>query len=187
MTLKRNIANVAGKHAFLSPSTAKRWLHKEPDELRSAFFNSQAAARGDKLHVLAKDLITLGVKLPDNGQTLSMYVNDAIGFGMEPECPLYYTDDCFGTADALCLRDGYLRIHDLKTGIKEADMTQLLVYAGLFFLSFPFKPIDLTVVLRIYQNDEIVEVLPTVDEILFAMDRIRTQAKAIAYLREEEV
>lgn len=185
MSLPRNTANIAGKHAFLSPSTY-RWLDKTEDELRTAFFNSQAAARGDKLHVLAKDLITLGVKLPPANLTLNMYVNDAIGFGMEPECPLYYTDDCFGTADALCLRDGILRIHDLKTGIKEAEMKQLLIYAGIFFLSFPFKPRDLTVILRIYQNDDIVEVIPTEDEILYVMDRIRTQARLIAYLREVE-
>lgn len=185
MTLKRNTTSTAGKHAFLSPSTY-RWLDKTEDELRVAYFNSQAAARGDRLHNLAKDLITEGVKLPNDGTTLSLYVNDAIGFGMSPEFPLYYTDDCFGTADAICFRDGILRIHDLKTGIKEAEMKQLLIYCGIFFLSFPFKPADVQVLLRIYQNDDIIEIEPTVDEILYVMDRIRTQARFIAYLREEE-
>jgi hypothetical protein len=31
-----------------------------------------------------------------------MYVNDAIGYNMKVEQPLYYSENCFGHADTLC-------------------------------------------------------------------------------------
>lgn len=61
-----------------------------------------------------------------------MYVNDAIGFKMTPEQPLFYSENCFGTADAISYRNKLLRIHDLKTGLIPAHMEQLMIYAALF-------------------------------------------------------
>jgi len=81
-----------------------------------------------------------------------------------------------------------LRISDLKTGESEASMKQLLIYCGLFFLEFEklYKPQDVRVILRIYQNDAIEELLPDIVDILWVMDRIVTQSAFVEYLREED-
>ena len=74
-----------------------------------------------------------------------MYVNDAIGFRMRPEQPLFYSENCFGTADAISFdeKKKYLRIHDLKTGVGKVKLDQLLIYASLFCLEYNFKPGDM--------------------------------------------
>lgn len=186
MPLNRN-TELIGKHAFLSPSTY-HWLDYDEDKLRRVYHQKQQTARGDKLHAYAQQAIALGIKQADNGTTLSMYINDAIGFRMEPEIPLYFTPDCFGTCDAITARNGFLRIHDLKTGITAAEMKQLLIYAAIFFFEYSelFKPHEIRTVLRIYQNDEIEEYEPDPSELILLMDRIMTQARIIAYLREED-
>jgi hypothetical protein len=186
MTFNRN-TNLSGKHAFLSPSTY-HWLNYDEEKLRRVYFEKQQASLGDKLHAFAAQAILLGVKQAENGTTLSTYVNDAIGFRMEPEVPLFFSEDCFGTTDAIGVRNNILRIHDLKTGVTPAKMTQLMIYTGIFFFEYGeiYKPTDLRTVLRIYQNDAIEEYEPQPSEILEVMDRIKTQARLIAYLREED-
>lgn len=184
-----------GKHAFLSPSNY-HWLDYDDDKLRRVYFARQEAIRGDKLHAFAQQAISLGIKQADNGTTLSMYINDAIGYRMQPEVILYHSDDCFGTTDAIGFREEKwpdlpkriytLRISDLKTGVTPADMKQLLIYAGLFCLEYGFDPRHMRIVLRIYQNDAIDELIPDPADILLIKDRIETQAKIIAYLREED-
>lgn len=79
-------------------------------------------------------MYSIGQKLPRLNKTLNAYVNDAIGYKMIPEQILFYSDNCFGTADAIVFRNGLLRIHDLKTGVIPAHMEQLEVYAALFCL-----------------------------------------------------
>lgn len=74
-----------------------------------------------------------GAKLPKSQKTLNMYVNDAISFRMVPEQILFYSENCFGTADTIVFRNGTLRIHDLKTGVVPAHMEQCLKYAALLF------------------------------------------------------
>lgn len=188
MPLNKN-SNLAGLHAVLSPSTY-HWLDYDEDKLRAYFFAKQQARRGDEEHALAKKLIEMRIKLPDNNKTLNMYVNDAIGYRMSPEVTLVHNEICFGTTDAIGInaRENLLRIHDLKTGVKEASMKQLLIYTGLFFLEYErlYSPRDIEVSLRIYQNDAIQELLPSVPDILMVMDRIRTQAAIVAFLREED-
>lgn len=194
MSFNRN-SKIIGQHAFLSPSTY-HWIDYPEDKLRRVFFDKQQATLGDKKHAFAQQAIELKVKQADNGTTLSSYINDAIGFRMFPEVGLYYTDDCFGTADSIGFReerwpDGMfptLRIHDLKTGLVPANMKQLLIYAAIFFLEYAriCDPRNVRVVLRIYQNDDIEEYLPDTAEILTYMERIKTQARIIAFLREED-
>lgn len=190
MSLKRN-SKLSGLHATLSPSTY-HWLDYDEDKLRRWYFQKQQAARGDKLHAYAQQAIELGLKQADNRTTLNMYINDAIGFRMTPEVTLYYSDVCFGTTDAIGIRDEreglVLRISDLKTGITLAEMKQLLIYAGIFFFEYDelFDPREVIVILRIYQNDEIVEHRPDIPEIMSFMSRIKTQATMIANLREED-
>ena len=127
----------------------------------------------------------LGQKLPKSQKTLNMYVNDAIGFKMQPEQVLYYSDNCFGTADAIIFRNNLLRIHDLKTGVTKAHMEQLEIYAALFCLEYNMKPGEIDIELRIYQNNEIVVHHPTADDILPIMDKIITFDKIIDKLKME--
>ena len=116
----------------------------------------------------------------------NMYVNDAIGFKMTPEQILYYSDNCFGTADAILFRNNFFRIHDLKTGKIPAHMEQLEIYAALFCLEYKVKPGDIEMELRIYQNNEILYHNPTAEDIVPIMDRIITFDKVIKKIREQE-
>lgn len=114
-----------------------------------------------------------------------MYVNDAIAFKMAPEQPLYYSDICFGTADAISFRNNTLRIHDLKTGVGKTSEHQLEVYAALFCLEYGISPFDITIELRIYQNNEIQIFDGVADEILNIMDTIIAFDKQIEMLNED--
>lgn len=184
MKLQKN-TKLIGLHAFLSPSTV-HWLDYDEEKLRRVYYDRQAAARGDKLHAFAQQAIELGIKQAQDGTTLSTYINDAIGFRMTPEFPLFYSEDCFGTSDAVGFRDGILRIHDLKTGLSPAKMTQLKIYAGIFCFQYAMMPDTIRIILRIYQNDAIEELEADPMDILMVMERIKTQAALIAYYREED-
>lgn len=147
-------SDLNGTHALLSPSTY-HWVNYDQDHLDRRITMAFAAKRGSELHDYAQRAITLGIKQADTGQTLNSYVNDAIGFRMTPEVMLYYSRNCYGTADALSWRHNKLRIHDLKTGITPAKITQLEIYAALFCLEYGFKPTAIEIELRLYQNDEV--------------------------------
>jgi len=177
-------SNVVGKHAFLSPSKSS-WIGYDEDKLDRVYFAAMAAQRGVELHNLAHELIRLGVKLPANGKSLSMYVNDAIGYRMTPEQILYYSDNCYGTADAIGFRKNLLRIHDLKTGRNEASIHQLEVYAALFCMEYRFKPTEIGIELRIYQNDAVRVYTPEPDDIFHIVDKIITFDKRITDHRME--
>lgn len=145
-----------------------------------------ATLRGTELHDLASRLIKLKQKLPRSKKTINMYVNDAIGFQMEPEQVLYYSENAFGTADAISFRDNKLRIHDLKTGNIPAHMEQLMIYAAYFCLEYKIKPGEIEMELRIYQNDEIIVHNPTAEEILPIMDSIIRFDNIINNIKQEE-
>jgi hypothetical protein len=144
-----------------------------------------AAQRGTELHAFAQDAIRLGVKLPRSQKTLNMYINDAIGYRMRTEQILYYSDNSFGTADAISFRKSFLRIHDLKTGLTPVSERQLEVYAALFCLEYRVKPFEIEIELRIYQNDEIQIYEADPDVITHIMDRIVTFDKRIEAIRME--
>lgn len=163
--------NVAGKHAFLSPSQY-HWVGYDEDKLIKRWDTWKAAERGTRLHALAKECIELKVNLRGNSSTLSQYVNDAIGFRMTPEVVLYWSDFCFGTADTISFDKGKLRIHDLKTGTTPASFVQLEIYAALFCLEYGVDPQSIDIFLRIYQNDEYVEENPSGDMIQELSDKI---------------
>ena len=151
------------KHALLSPSKPY-WLNYDREQMYKFIQSQQAAARGTKLHDIAAKLIEEGLKLRGSTQTLTAYVNDAIGYGMTPEVGLKYSDACFGHTDAIDFSRGVLRIHDLKTGSGPVHMEQLEIYAALFLLEyeriFGVNPMNTKVNLRIYQNDDIQEYEP---------------------------
>lgn len=144
-----------------------------------------AAKRGTELHAFAHEAIRLGIKLPRGTKSLNSYVNDAIGFRMSSEQILYYSDNCFGTADTISFRKNYLRIHDLKTGATPTSERQLEVYAALFCLEYKFNPLTIEIELRIYQNDEVRIYMGDPDIILHIMDRIRVFDKRIEAIKEE--
>ena len=106
---------------------------------------------------------------------------------MTPEQKLYYSDLCFGTADAICFKDNLLRIHDLKTGETPANMHQLEIYAALFCLEYKMKPGDIKMELRIYQLDEVIIYEPTAEDILPIMDKIVSFDKLLTRTLIEEM
>lgn len=171
-----------GAHAFLGASRYS-WLNYDEEKLVQAYNNYQATARGTRLHALAKEHIELAIKMPRTKTTFNMYVNDAIGFRMRPEQPLFYSPNCFGTADAISFKDDLLRIHDLKTGVTPASLHQLEIYAALFCLEYRIKPGDIHMELRIYQNDDILIGNPEADAILPVMDKIVIFDKCIEQIK----
>lgn len=178
---------LVGEHAFLSASKYS-WLNYDEEKLISAFKSAQAAALGTRLHALAAEHIRLGMRMPRNSATFNAYVNDAIGFKMMPEQVLYYSINCFGTADAISFDEKrrVLRVHDLKTGTSRASMAQLKVYTALFCLEYQERPLDMRIELRIYQNDEVVVEEADGQEILEIMDRIVYFDKLIEDAKEDE-
>jgi len=131
-----------------------------------------AAKRGTDLHALAHEAIRLGIKLSKTNQALSTYVNDAITYKMTCEQTLFYSTNCFGTADTISFRRNKLRIHDLKTGITATSEKQLEVYAALFCLEYGVDPSTIGIELRIYQRDEIRIFEPNPEIIYSIMDTI---------------
>ena len=205
--------NLEGKHALLGGSKY-HWINdtSKEDKLKRirSFYISDF---GTALHEVAQKRIKYGFKLTKSDkksviidileagipeivlrsidfemvfENLQAYVNDAIGFKMTPEQILYYSDYCFGTADAISFRDGYLRIHDLKNGLMPAHIEQLEVYAALFCLEYKIKPIDIQMELRIYQNNEVLIHNPEVDEIVPIIDQIIAYNKFITKIQKEE-
>lgn len=177
--------DLEGKHAFLGASRY-HWVNYSPEKLDATYRNAQAAMRGTELHEFASNAIRLGLKLQGR-TTLSLYVNDAIRYVMTSEVILFYSENCFATADAICFRDKTLRIHDLKTGTSRASFKQLLIYAALFCLEYKVKPGEITTELRIYQEDEIQVFLPQPEDIAFVIDKIITYDKRIKRIREEDM
>ena len=144
-----------------------------------------------------------------------MYVNDTLGFKMTPEQPLFYSFNCYGTADAIDYRKNVLRIHDLKTGEIEASMKQLYIYAALFCLNYQERVLGLRkkgtpdneiarlldvkinelhfepermedIILRIYQNNEVREEHPDPADIRELMNIIVSHDRILNRLKAEE-
>lgn len=176
--------NLSGLHAPFSASKSS-WLRYDDEKAVEVYLNMKAAAQGTRLHEWAKQTIDLGIKQPRSKKTLYAYVNDAIGFKMSTEVVLFYSERFFGTADTICFRDNTLRIHDLKTGKRDASMEQLEVYAALFCLEYKLRPGEINMELRIYQNDKVVCHCPEADDILPIMDKIVHFNKLLENIDEE--
>ncbi len=200
-------SELQGKHALLAPSQPY-WLEYNEDKLYQKYLSNHAQAMGTALHELAEQLIKHGLKLKKTDKTVVLlhllesgipraaieldriynnfmtYVNDAIGFRLTPEQPLVYSEYCFGTADAISFKNNFLRIHDYKSGTTPAKMEQLMIYAALFCLEYKYKPGEIEMELRIYQNDEIICHNPEADEIAPIMDTIIHHDRVLADLNE---
>lgn len=175
-------SKLTGKHAFMGASKY-HWINYTEEKMIQSYRNAEAVARGIELHELAARLIKNNIRLPKNNTSLNAYVNDAIGYKMDTEKMLYYSDNCFGTADAISFKKNVLRIHDYKSGTNTASMNQLLIYAALFCLEYNKKPGDIEIVLRIYQNGQIVEEIPEPKDIVFIMDKIISFDRLIENLK----
>lgn len=204
-------SKLAGQHAILSASRY-HWINYDEAELRRSLNSLYATVVGTTLHSFAEKFIRHSIKLQKSDKrimklylldnkipacvvddldldsifaNIMAYVNDGVGFKMEPEVILYYSDNCFGTADSIIFRDGLLRIHDLKTGTTPAHMEQLMIYAALFCLEYKQRPGEIDMDLRIYQGNDIIGYIPEVDEIAHIMDKIITFDKYIAARKEK--
>lgn len=184
-------SSLEGTHAFLSASSY-HWLNYTDEKLITVFKNKLASQRGTKLHELASMCIQMNQKLPKSEKALNAFVNDAIGYRMQSEQVLYYSLNCYGTADAISFGKQrgsermILRIHDLKTGEVPAKMDQLMVYAALFCLEYGIKPGEIDIELRIYQGYEVLYYIPKPEEILPVMDTIIRFDKLIEEVKKQE-
>lgn len=181
-------SSLEGLHAVFSPSQPY-WLRYDDEKAIDILNNRKAAEIGSKLHQWAKITIDLGIRQPRSKNTLSAYVNDAIGFRMNTEVVLFYSPRFFGTADAISFdeKKKFLRIHDLKTGKTAVHIEQLRIYAALFCLEYKYKPSEIEFELRIYQSNEIEIDKPTAEDILPIMDKIVHLDKLLENLYGEEV
>ena len=180
-------SRLEGLHAPFSASQSS-WLRYDDDKAMEVYLNKKASVMGTRLHAWAKDTIDLRIKQPRSKKTLYAYVNDAIGFKMDTEVVLFYSERFFGTADAISFRDNFLRIHDLKTGKSgkiEDHVEQLEIYAALFCLEYRIKPGDIQMELRVYKNDEVLVHNPTAEDILPIMDKIIHLDKLLEQIEEE--
>jgi hypothetical protein len=180
--------NLSGLHAPFTASQSS-WLRYDDEKVLEVYANKKAAEMGSRLHEWAAETIKLGLKQPKTKKTICAYVNDAIGFKMETEVVLFYSERFFGTADAICFRNNTLRIHDLKTGKVgkiESHMEQLEVYTALFCLEYRVKPSDIQIELRLYKNDEVIAWNPEVETIVRIMDHIVHLDKLLEKVDREE-
>lgn len=177
-----------GKHAFLSPSQYS-WLNYDEEKVKDAYLKSLAKQRGTELHEYAASCIEKGFTL-DVGKapnkTLALYVNNCIEDRMSPEVKLVYSDNCFGTADAISFDENtnILKIKDLKTGITPAKMEQLMIYAALFCLEYHYKPADIRFELEIYQSEQVIYHSPESKEIALIMRKIKSHDRVLNKLRK---
>lgn len=202
-------SDLEGQHAFLGASK-NSWLNYDQDKLATAYKRQYANQIGTILHDLAHRCIKNRVKLSksdrhlvlltllENGipqglidandilETLAPFVNDAIGFRMETEQVLYYSENAFGTADAISFKNNFLRIHDYKSGVLPVHMEQLYIYAALFCLEYVVKPENIKIELRIYQSGEVLCEEPDPETIRAIMNKIVDSDRFLRKLKEEE-
>ena len=204
-----------GRHAKLSPSSW-RWLNDDDESFVKRICSLYLADIGTILHDIARKHIKHRIKLNkydkknvmlelvERGipayvvdminldaifENLMRYVNDCVAYKMTPEVILYFSNNCYGTADAINYNEEthILRIYDLKTGTTPAHMEQLIIYVALFCLEYGIKPNSIHVELRIYQGGEepwIDE--PTVEQITTAIETIITRDNFMNKMREED-
>lgn len=179
-------SELKGLHAFLSASKY-HWINYDEEKLKERYENSLAVQRGNELHEFAQLAISHGIKLQRSQRTLNMYVNDAIGYHMKPEQVLFYSVNCFGTADAIAFSEKkkFLRIHDLKTGDTPASVHQLEIYDALFCLEYGYNPFEIEHELRIYQSNEVFIHNPDPKDITKIEDKIITFDKCIEKIKQE--
>lgn len=183
MNFKRHL-RLAGEHAFLSPSYY-HWINYDPDRLTQRWYTWQRTKEGTIAHAFAAEQINNKIRQSDD-TLLGLYINECIDFNMQAEVLLYYSDNCFGTADAISFERNILRISDLKTGDTATSEHQLEVYAALFSLEYDVDPYEMEIELRIYQNDEVRTYDAEPSDILAIAKKIIIFDHRIEQLKREE-
>ena len=177
----KDYSNLKNTHAFCGASK-NSWRNYTVDKLIEAKIASYATTIGTLLHEYASKNIKKHFKMaktdkrdvlrylivenniPPNAvdidrlyPNLMNYVNDCIGYRMESEVTLRYSDDFYGTTDAISWENNELKIFDLKTGVNHVSFTQLENYAAFFCLDYNVKPSQIKhLEFRIYQNGDII-------------------------------
>lgn len=199
-------SKLKGQHAFLGASKSSWLKYKTEDALFSRYKSQYAAPLGTALHEIAANYIDYGFKLRKQDSryvlfqlisekgiprnvidinyifpNLAMYVNDAISLRMSTEQVLYYSDNCYGTTDAIAFDEEhkFLRIHDYKSGTIPAHMEQLDIYSAIFCLEYRMNPNEIAIEERIYQGNEILYSNPEPELIISIMDTIVEYDKMI--------
>lgn len=199
-----------GSHAILGGSRYG-WLNYDYDKMFAYLQSTYATTIGTLIHELAAKLIKTKIKISKNDARKMImlhlldnkvpralidierylpnfvaYVNDAIGFDMRPEQVLKYSENAFGTADAIHFNEkkGFLRIHDYKSGVTQPSLHQLEIYAALFCLEYKIAPKDISTELRIYWSSELITGLPTAADIVPVMDQIITLDNYLKSIKE---
>lgn len=176
---------LTGKHALLGASQ-HAWLNYTPEKMQTTYFNMLKKEKGTELHALASSCIVNRIKVASLKKALNLFINDAIGFRMDSEVVLYYSDNCFGTADAIKFEDGELRIHDLKTGERPVtNFGQLDIYAALFCLEYSVDPKQISIVERLYQGREWHESQPDAVDIASIMEKIKEFDALVDELKQQ--
>ena len=115
-------------------------------------------------------------------ETVSLFVNEAIGYRMDSEVILAYDETySFGTSDAFMCdeKNKIIRVHDLKTGNHPVKMEQLLLYAAQFCLEYNKNPKEYSFELRVYQLGQIIEYFPVSAEVEEHMKHIVRATKIL--------
>lgn len=211
----RRHSELEGRHALLSPSSW-RWINDDEESFVKRLCSLYLADMGTILHDIARKHIKHRIKLNKYDKKNVMlelvergipayvvdtinfdvmydnfmrYVNDSIAFKMTPEVILYFSNNCYGTTDAIKYdeENRFLRIHDYKSGTIPAHIEQTLIYAALFCLEYGIKPSSLSgSELRIYQGEEPIIYEPTADEITMVINTIITRDNFMNKMREED-
>lgn len=170
--LRHKVMNVRGLTHAIENTIYTKYKYLNPDQEISEY--------GMKL------IRNLGAIPKEVFEAVKLYINDGIGYRMLVEQPLFYSENIFGTADAISFKNDVLRIHDLKTGSFPAHMDQLEIYASLFCLEYKKHPADIDIELRLYQWDGVSVHNPDNEEIETIMDKIITTEKLISSVEKEK-
>ena len=142
------------------------------------------------MHELASNMILYSIMPENNENALNQFVIDALTMFDEPmssEVLLYYSDECFGTADAIYYDEEkkHLQVHDLKTGVSKPSFKQLWIYCALFCLEYDKKPEDLTFECRLYQLGAMDIDAPDPKDVRAIMNQIVSMSNVIEGVRIE--
>ena len=104
--------------------------------------------------------------------TIKSYINDCIAFKMETEVRVEFSENFFGTADAIRFDGKNLKVFDLKTGATPGKIEQPIIYACLYLLKYHIAVESVSVEARIYQNNDILGATPDTSELIPIMNKI---------------
>lgn len=205
----KDYSKLKGTHAVCGASNYS-WRNYDPEKLIQRLIANYAAPIGTALHEYAAENIKKKIKvlktdkhgvlryllvekkIPSRAIDIDMlfpnlmnYVNDCIGFRLDPEVVLYYSPYSYGTADAIGWENGLLQISDLKTGVVPASFAQLENYAAFFCLDYKIKPTQIKeIIFRIYQGGQIATAKPDPSILVPIIDQIIEYSRIAADFEE---